>query len=83
MPAAVMLLVTWIVQGQPPNSYQAAFGSIAACENGKAQLFADAARMRQTMLQEAIVRGRSMGIPDNLTSAGFVAPALTAICVSQ
>ena len=41
----VILLVTWLIPGQPPNSYQTSFASIEDCENSRAKIFQDAQRM--------------------------------------
>ena len=36
-----VLLVTWIVWHQPPNSYQVIFNSAEACEAAKQSVLAD------------------------------------------
>ena len=41
-----VLLVTWIVSGQPPNSYQALFDSAEACEAARNAVLAEGRRLR-------------------------------------
>jgi len=41
----VLLLVTWIVSGQPPNSYQVTLDSMDACLTARASILADAANL--------------------------------------
>lgn len=43
--AVFLLLVTWIVQGEAPNSYQVPFNSRERCEAAKSQLTVDAQNM--------------------------------------
>jgi hypothetical protein len=48
-----MLLVTWIVPGQPTNSYQTNFGSEAACQAARQQIEVSAQQIKVQMWQEA------------------------------
>jgi len=41
-----VLLVTWIVSGQPPSSYQTTFNSAEACELARNAVLADGQRLR-------------------------------------
>lgn len=48
-----VLLVTWIVPGQPPSSSQTSFTSEQSCTVARDQVLASALTMRQQKLQEA------------------------------
>jgi hypothetical protein len=78
-----LLLVTWFVQGQPPASYQAQFSSLDTCEAAKEAVFKDADRLRRQVLAESIFKGKALGIPENVASAGAILPTVTAACAAQ
>ena len=52
---AAVLLVTWIIPGQPPgqpqviNSYQSSFESVDACENARTSILHDAQRINDEL----------------------------------
>jgi len=48
-----ILLITWIVRGQPTTSYQTNFGSEAACQTARQQVDASAQQIRSQLWQEA------------------------------
>jgi hypothetical protein len=63
-----LLLVTWVVSGQPPNSYQTPFGTMDACQAARAAVIADASRLNTEWEQNA---ARVFGLM-NKTVADFV-----------
>jgi hypothetical protein len=69
-----VLLVTWFIYGQPPSSYQTVFSTREACEAAKASVFADANRLRQSICDDAVNKGRALGLPDNIGGASAVLP---------
>ena len=40
-----VLLVTWLIAGQPPHSYQTTFRTMPACQAARAQLVKEAANI--------------------------------------
>jgi hypothetical protein len=52
---ATLLLVTWIVAGQSPSSYQAQFVSQEACDAARLAIFKDADRLSNALLSPNIV----------------------------
>lgn len=41
----IILLVTWLVNDQPPSSYQTEFNSMAACQRARDKVLAENARL--------------------------------------
>jgi hypothetical protein len=80
---AFVLLVTWFIAGQPPTSYQTGFTSVEACEAARLAVFADGDRLRQSIYDDAVRKGRAVGLPDNMGGASAILPSLTAVCVAQ
>jgi hypothetical protein len=77
MNVATILLVTWIISGQTPASYQTPFSSAATCEDAKAKIFAE--QQRLIGVENAYVADiRQKGM--NLTPRNI---AVTAICTAQ
>ena len=74
-----LLLVTWIIQGQPPTSYQARFNSREACEAARAKIIAEAAGFRSDLI-EAIQR---IGGDPNFYMIKNPPPRATAVCAAQ
>ncbi|MCZ6466247.1 MAG: hypothetical protein O6829_03100 [Alphaproteobacteria bacterium] len=75
-----ILLVTWMVWGQPPSSYQALFDSMDSCHVAGAAILQDLERIKAQRDQETARILRQPGI------AGYnpgPAPAVSAVCVSQ
>jgi hypothetical protein len=56
---AAVLLVTWLVNDQPPSSYQTAFNSMADCERARAKVLAENARLAK---QQGSKRCRNGGV---------------------
>jgi hypothetical protein len=78
-----ILLVTWIVSGQPPNSYQAAFTSAEACSAARDAVLADGRRLKAEADQVQINAARAVGQDPAFFLAGNPSPAVTAVCVAQ
>jgi hypothetical protein len=73
-----VLLVTWIVFNQPPNSYQVSFGSQSACLEARAMILAERQILkRETELRDAQTAKR----PGVAYVDPSVPPSVTAICV--
>jgi hypothetical protein len=70
----VLLLVTWIVNGQPPSSYQATFNSMNACEIALSEVRAEAARIE---IQEENYAKQIHAI------APIFGPVVAAVCATQ
>ena len=78
------LLVTWFVQGQPPNSYQAEFASAALCESAKNALQADADKRQKDF--DDYFKHRPDYDPKTGLILGTVTnlpPKLSAVCVQK
>jgi hypothetical protein len=72
-----LLLVTWIVFGQQPNSYQAAFDSVAACNAARDAVLSDGQRLA------AKSQEKPAGLPANSIYNPGPPPMVTAICAPQ
>jgi hypothetical protein len=77
---AFVLLVTWIVSGQPPSSYQTTFSSAATCEVARNAVLADGQRLKAEFEQKALV---ATGDRQHAALISIGAPAVTAVCVAQ
>ena len=75
-----ILLVTWIVFGQPPSSYQVTFNSAEACESARAAVLVEGQRLKEEFLQRATTATRG-GKQTPLFA--IAAPAVTAVCAAQ
>jgi hypothetical protein len=75
----IVLLVTWIVAGQPPSSYRQEFTSAQACASAKSQIESDATRMKQEQDQRNAETERRTG--------GTIIPAdpprVSVVCVAK
>jgi hypothetical protein len=75
---ATLLLVTWIVAGQAPSSYQAQFVSEEACEAARAAIFKDADRVSNVLL----LPGTVPPPPAGYKVLGRPPLAVSAVCVA-
>jgi hypothetical protein len=73
----VLLLVTWIVSGEPPNSYQATFESAAACEAAREAVLAEGKRLAIQSQQ------KPAGLPANAFYNPGKPPMVSAVCAPQ
>jgi hypothetical protein len=77
MSTTAILLVTWIVSGMAPSSYQTPFSTMATCEEAKNKILAE----REKLVAEEndyVATIRKQGViqlPRNI--------AVTAICTAQ
>jgi hypothetical protein len=80
MSASAMLLVTWFVAGQRPESYQV---RVANCEAARAALLHDAERLRGEMPIPPLPPGFVMQPDDKAskTMPGSDYPKVSAVCV--
>ena len=83
----VVLLVTWLIAGQPPHSYQTTFSTPAACKAARAQVLADARRIEANdqarfAKEEAEAAARSQGRLTML-SRNYTPPQVSAVCASK
>jgi hypothetical protein len=76
---ATLLLVTWLVAGQAPDSYQAQFSSSEACESARAAIIKDAARV---LNQLSLPRTTPSSPPGFRTEGDRTPLVVSALCVS-
>jgi hypothetical protein len=70
-----VLLVTWIVSGQPPSSYQTIFNSAETCEAARNAVLADGQRLKAEYMAAA---------PQQLAAMwSLAAPKVSAVCAAQ
>ena len=79
MTQSVLLLVTWFVAGQPPQSYQQEFLSLQACEAARGQLLREGERLKY----EARQRDESAVRPGVVLLHPSTPPSVTAICTPR
>ena len=79
----IILLVTWLVAGQPPNSYQTTFNSMEACEAARSAVLAEGRRIKAEFEQRVINGAKSMGEPPAEVLMAMPAPSVTAVCAPQ
>lgn len=75
-----VLLVTWIVSGQPPSSYQTTFNSAEACEAARNAVLADGQRLKAEYEQKALI---AAGDQEGAAALSLLAPRVTAVCAAQ
>jgi hypothetical protein len=79
MTQSVLLLVTWFVYGQPPQSYQQEFSSLQTCEAARDQLMREGERLKaETRQQDAdrAAQARVFIMPS-------IPPSVTAVCTPR
>jgi len=72
---AFLLLVTWLMPGQPPSNYQVAFNS----SESWLSVINDAQRIRQNRIDQA----RSAFGDQMAMALELAAPSVSAVCVPQ
>jgi hypothetical protein len=72
-----ILLATWIITGQPTNSYQTVFSSEATCKAAQTQVMNSAQTIKQQMWAEA----RNNAALQMAASLKF--PHVSAVCSQQ
>lgn len=80
-----LLMVTWLVHDQPPNTTRLTFTSFPACETARAQIIKDAERMRQEMLDQVGRAANGSGFPPDLARLNAMqkSPSVSAVCLAQ
>jgi hypothetical protein len=73
----VVLLVTWLIFGQAPQSYQHEFSSQQACDAARVQVLQEGERLKAETRQQDTARAAQPGV---LYAAPSVPPMVTAIC---
>ena len=74
----VLLLVTWLVAGQPPASYQVEFTSADKCERVKGQPYGSRNALDQEYRNDPLLR-----LPSGGTAAKQPASNLIAVCAPK
>jgi hypothetical protein len=76
-----LLLVTWMVYGQPPSSYPTIFNSMEACQIAREAVLQEDERLKREVAEynAASARGRGFG---NM-GTNIPGPMVTAICTPQ
>jgi len=69
-----ILLVTWMIPGQPTTSYQASYGSEAACNAARYGVLGSATEIKKQILEEA----QRTGLPQIAAVGNF--PHVSAVC---
>ncbi len=78
----ILLLVTWLVSGQPPSSYQTQFTSMEACQTARAKLLAENDRLREQETQRTAAMQAWTQTHGGLYVPG-VPPSVSAICTER
>ena len=77
-------MVTWLYPKQPPASYTVEFSTLAACEEAKAAVYAQAAEIQKRFIDNLNASARGIG---NMQLAHMQAmaglPDATATCVKR
>jgi hypothetical protein len=77
-----LLLVTWIVKGQPPTHYQVPFTSLNTCEAARVKVITDAQRVLEDKLKQLQQSGGAQQlIQMEMQAAILNAPSASAVCV--
>jgi hypothetical protein len=75
----VILLVTWLIPGQPPSNYQTPFSSMETCQVARSAVLAEAVRLNAEQDKYA-ARIRSQG---GVVVYDPPPKQVTAVCVTQ
>ena len=76
-----MLLVTWFVYGQPPNSYQIAFSSIEVCEAARTVLLKEPERLTDEISRRRTTPTASPSFLIETKDFPARSPIVSAVCV--
>jgi hypothetical protein len=71
-----VLLVTWFVFGQPPNSYQVTFSSQDACESARVALYQESMRLED----ELAARNEAIRKSGSIIIMPGTPPRVSAVC---
>jgi hypothetical protein len=78
-----ILLVTWIVAGQPANSYQAVFSSEQACKMARVGVLVEGQRIREEFEKRAVAGATGSGVPPATYLMASPPPSVAATCAKQ
>jgi hypothetical protein len=78
-----ILMVTWLISGQPPNSYHVTFFSAETCEAARDAVLADGRRVKDEHDQVQINAAKATGVDPALFLASNRSPDVTAVCAAQ
>jgi hypothetical protein len=78
-----ILMVTWLIPGQPPNSYHVTFFSEEACVAARDAVLADGRRVKTEHDQVQIDAAKATGVDPALFLASKQSPDVTAVCAAQ
>jgi hypothetical protein len=78
-----ILMVTWLISGQPPHGYQVTFFSEEACVAARDAVLADGRRVKGEYDQVQIDAAKATGVDPALFLASKQSPGLTAVCAAQ
>jgi hypothetical protein len=78
-----ILLVTWLIPGQPPHSYQVMFYSEEACIAARDAVLADGRRVKANHDQVQIDAAKASEVDPALFLASKQSPDVTAVCAAQ
>jgi hypothetical protein len=78
-----ILMVTWLISGQPPYSYQVTFFSEEACIAARDAVLADGRRVKAQDDQVQIDAAKSTKVDPALFLASKQSPDVSAICAAQ
>jgi hypothetical protein len=79
---AYILLVTWLIPGQPPNNYQVMFYSEEACKATRDGVLAEGRRVKAQHDKVQIDAAKDTGENPALYLASKESPNVSAICAS-
>jgi hypothetical protein len=78
-----ILMVTWLIPGQPPHSYNVMFYSEEACVTARDAVFADGRRIKAEHDQVQIDAAKAIGTDAALFLASKQSPDVSAVCAAQ
>jgi hypothetical protein len=80
-----ILLVTWIVAGQPTSSYQSNFKSAEACDAARIAVLAEGRRIKTEFDQRILASGKAARDEETAQQLLMVSPApmVTAVCAAS
>jgi hypothetical protein len=78
-----ILMVTWLVSGQPPHSYQVIFYSEAACVAARDAVVTDGRRIKAEHDRVQIDAAKATEVDAALFLASKQSPDVSAVCAGQ
>jgi hypothetical protein len=78
-----ILMVTWLISGQPPHGYQVTFFSEEACAAARDAVLADGRRVKAQDDQVQINAAKATQVDPALFLASTQSPDVSAICAPQ